>query len=180
MIIVFRALLALLLVAFVVMLGGIGLSYYFVSRSLPDYNENFSLKNLHQPVEIIRSNNGVPHIFGVQDDDVFFALGFAHAQDRLWQMTIARRTAQGRLSEIFGSSTFKIDELMRRLDLYGLAKLSLHAQDDTTKAALDAYAAGVNAWLDEINKKRVVVVRPSCFSLPVKLLHGCPKTVLRF
>ena len=55
MIIVFRALLALLLVAFVVMLGGIGLSYYFVSRSLPDYDENFNLKNLHQPVEIIRS-----------------------------------------------------------------------------------------------------------------------------
>ena len=178
MIIVFRALLALLLVAFVVMLGGIGLSYYFVSRSLPDYNENFNLKNLHQPVEIIRSNNGVPHIFGAQDDDVFFALGFAHAQDRLWQMTIARRTAQGRLSEIFGSSTFKIDELMRRLDLYGLAKLSLHAQDDTTKAALDAYAAGVNAWLDEINKKARGRGAPELFFFASEIAPWMPEDSL--
>jgi penicillin amidase len=71
------------------------------------------------PVEIVRNNDDVPHIFGKTEADVFFALGFAHAQDRLWQMTMLRRTAQGRLSELFGAATLPIDELMRRLDLYG-------------------------------------------------------------
>jgi penicillin amidase len=67
------------------------------------------------PVEIVRNNDNVPHIFGKTDRDVFFALGFAHAQDRLWQMTMLRRTAQGRLSETVRPATVKVDELMRRL-----------------------------------------------------------------
>ena len=104
------------------------------------------------PVEIVRNNDNVPHIFGKTDADVFYALGFAHAQDRLWQMTMLRRTAQGRLSEIFGPSTVKVDELMRRYDLYGLALTSVKAQDPETLAALEAYSAGVNAWIGEVNK----------------------------
>jgi penicillin G amidase len=88
----------------------------------------------------------------VTDADVYFALGFAHAQDRLWQMTMLRRTAQGRLSEVFGQPTVKVDELMRRFDLYGLALQSVEAQDTATRSALEAYAAGVNAWIGEINK----------------------------
>jgi penicillin amidase len=96
----------------------------------------------------VRNNDNVPHIFGKTDADVFFALGFAHAQDRLWQMTMLRRTAQGRLSEIFGSRrTVKIDELLRRLDLYGLALQSVAAQDPDHEGALEAYSAGVNAWI---------------------------------
>ena len=78
----------------------------------------------------------MPHIFGKTDADVYFALGFAHAQDRLWQMTMLRRTAQGRLSEIFGARTVKIDELLRRLDLYTLAQQSVGAQDARTNLSL--------------------------------------------
>ncbi len=77
----------------------------------------------------MRNNDNVPHIFGATDGDVYFALGFAHAQDRLWQMTMLRRTVQGRLSEVFGARTVKIDELMRRYDLYGLAQQSVAVQD---------------------------------------------------
>ena len=62
-----------------------------------------------------------------------------------------RRTAQGRLSEIFGTSTVKVDELMRRYDLYGLALDSVKAQDPATLAALEAYSAGVNAWIEAVN-----------------------------
>ena len=151
MVILFRWLLRLLTATIIltVLAGLIG--YWFMSRSLPDYNESFTLDGLSAPVEIVRNNDNVPHIFGKTDADVFFALGFAHAQDRLWQMTMLRRTVQGRLSEVFGSRTLKTDELMRRYDLYGLALASVEAQDPATKAALDAYARGVNAWIEQVN-----------------------------
>ncbi|WP_374645397.1 penicillin acylase family protein [Tabrizicola sp.] len=128
------------------------LAYWILSRSLVDYDEDFTLAGISAPVEIVRNNDNVPHILGKSDEDVFFALGFAHAQDRLWQMTMLRRTAQGRLSELFGQPTVKVDELMRRLDLYGLALQDVAAQDPDTLAALEAYSAGVNAWIGEINK----------------------------
>ena len=63
-----------------------------------------------------------------------------------------RRTAQGRLSELFGDRTVKIDELLRRLDLYNLAVQSVAVQDAETTAALEAYAAGVNAWMQKVNE----------------------------
>ena len=125
--------------------------YYFLSRSLPDYSEPFTLPGISAPVQIVRDSASVPHIFGATDADVFFALGFAHAQDRLWQMTMLRRTAQGRLSEIFGAATVKTDELLRRYDLYTLALSSVDAQDAETLSALQAYSAGVNAWIEQIN-----------------------------
>jgi len=127
------------------------LVYYFAARSLPDYSENFTVEGITAPVEIVRDNADVPHIFGQSDRDVFYALGFAHAQDRLWQMTMLRRTAQGRLSELFGEKTLRIDMLIRRFDLYGLALASVEAQDEDTQIALQAYADGVNAWLTEVN-----------------------------
>jgi penicillin amidase len=129
-----------------------GLTYYFAARSLPDYNGTYVVTGITAPVEIVRDNANVPHIFGTTDDDVFFALGYAHAQDRMWQMTMLRRTAQGRLSELYGPATLKTDELMRRFDLYPISVRSVAAQDADGKAALEAYAKGVNAWLAEVNK----------------------------
>lgn len=151
MLTVFRWLLRLFtgLVALAFVAGFI--AYWFLERSIPDYSEDFALDGISAPVEIVRNNDNVPHIFGATDNDVFFALGFAHAQDRLWQMTMLRRTAQGRLSELFGTQTVKIDELLRRYDLYTLALQSVEAQDDKTKTALDAYARGVNAWISQVN-----------------------------
>ena len=152
MIVVFRWLLRLF--TGIVVLGGLSLliAYYFLSGSLPEYAEDFALEGISGPVEIVRNNDNVPHIFGQTDADVFFALGFAHAQDRLWQMTMLRRTAQGRLSEVFGERTLPIDELMRRYDLYTLALSSVEAQDAQTLTALEAYSKGVNAWIGQVNK----------------------------
>ncbi|QYK40165.1 MAG: penicillin acylase family protein [Paracoccaceae bacterium] len=127
--------------------------YVFLTRSLPDYSERFALRGISGPVEIVRNNANIPHIFGQTDEDVFFALGFVHAQDRLWQMTMLRRTAQGRLSEMFGARTVRIDEILRRFDLYTLALGSVEAQDDDTRRALEAYARGVNAWIGEVNAR---------------------------
>ncbi len=147
----FRWLLRIATGVVVIVVGALGLIYYFASRSLPDYTGTYEVAGISAPVEIVRDNADVPHIFGQTDEDVFYALGYAHAQDRLWQMTMLRRTVQGRLSELFGSRTLKIDSLLRRFDLYNLAVSSVEAQDARTRAMLNAYSAGVNAWIDEVN-----------------------------
>ena len=127
------------------------LLYWFASRSIPEYDDTLSVTGLAAELEIVRDNANVPHIFGQSDADVYFGLGFAHAQDRLWQMLMLRRAAQGRLSELFGARTLRIDDRMRRFDLYSLAVQSVPAQSPYTMTALEAYAAGVNAWLAEVN-----------------------------
>lgn len=151
MALLFRWLLRLVSVMIVMIVGTFGLAYYFASRSLPNYDAESVVRGLNAPVEIVRDNANVPHIFGESDTDVYFALGFAHAQDRMWQMTMLRRTAQGRLSELFGERTLEIDKVIRRYDIYNLAVASVDDQDEPTTIALDAYAAGVNAWLAEVN-----------------------------
>ncbi|GAB5436883.1 penicillin acylase family protein [Falsiruegeria mediterranea] len=143
--------------------AGVVLVYFLASQSLPEYDQTVEVQGLDAPVEIVRDNANVPHIFGQSDPDVFFGMGYAHAQDRLWQMTIFRRTAQGRLSEVFGERTVRIDRLMRRLDLYSLALQSVDVQSDYTKTALRAYAAGVNARLAEINEEALGRGAPEMF-----------------
>ncbi|WP_300030010.1 penicillin acylase family protein [uncultured Roseobacter sp.] len=149
------------LIALVVL--GICLVWYLASRSLPDYDAVIDVPYLSAPVEIVRDNANVPHIFGETDEDVFYALGFAHAQDRLWQMTMMRRTAQGRLSEVFGAATVNIDKLLRRLDLYTLATASVDTQDERTMRMLRAYATGVNVRLDQINAEALGRGAPEMF-----------------
>ncbi|WP_319823770.1 penicillin acylase family protein [Thalassovita sp.] len=137
--------------------------YYLASRSLPQYDKTLRVADLSTPVEIVRDNANVPHIFAAADDAVYFGLGYAHAQDRLWQMTTMRRTVQGRLSEIFGPRTIEIDKLMRRFDLYALAQKSVAVQDARTQMALNAYAAGVNARLAEVNRDALGRGAPEMF-----------------
>lgn len=163
MVTLFRWLLRIFTALFV--LTGIALfgAYYFASRSLPDYSASYEVQGLGAEIEIVRDTHSVPHIFGATDEDVFFGLGFVHAQDRLWQMMILRRTAQGRLSEVFGERTVKTDELLRRLDLYGAAKASLDVQDAETRAVLDAYAKGVNAWISVVNEEALGRGAPEFF-----------------
>ncbi|WP_095589707.1 penicillin acylase family protein [Actibacterium ureilyticum] len=159
-----------------VVLGAIAVFgvYYLASRSLPDYGQTHRVAGITAPVEIVRDNASVPHIFGETDADVFFALGFAHAQDRLWQMTMMRRTAQGRLSELFGRRTVKIDELLRRLDLYNLSIQAVEAQDAPTRAALEAYSKGVNAWITRVNEGAMGRGAPEFFIFPPEIAHWQP------
>ncbi len=137
--------------------------YFLLSRSLPDYDKTLAVEGITAPVEIVRDNANVPHVFGQSDADTFYGLGYAHAQDRLWQMVMLRRTVQGRLSEVFGPRTVAIDKTLRRFGLYRLARESVADQDDQTRAALDAYAAGVNARLSEINTEALGRGAPEMF-----------------
>ena len=106
------------------------------------------IAGLSAPVEVVRDKEGVPHIFAKSEEDLYSALGFVHAQDRLWQMEMLRRTGQGRLSEIFGERTFPTDVFLRTLDLYGHAERSLAVLPPEALRTLEAYARGVNAFLN--------------------------------
>lgn len=135
----------ILLVLIVVPVGG----YLWLRSSLPQVQGNVRIAGLNQPVEIVRDRWGVPHIFATTDHDAYFALGYVHAQDRLWQMEMNRRIGAGRLSEILGDATLDIDKFQRTLGYYRAAASDYAALSDRSRMALDAYAAGVNSWIDE-------------------------------
>ncbi len=160
---VFRWLVRLTTGLILLAVAAVGLVYFLASQSLPEYNQSLEVEGITAPVEIVRDTANVPHVLGQSDPDVFFGLGYAHAQDRLWQLTVLRRTVQGRLSEVFGQRTVSIDKLLRRLDLYGLAHRSVEVQDDYTKAVLRAYSAGINARLTEINEEALGRGAPEMF-----------------
>lgn len=144
----FRWMIRLLALALVLAVMAGGVVYYLASRSVPDYNATYAVRGLDGELEIVRDTNAVPHIFGQSDADVMYGLGFVHAQDRLWQMTLMRRTAQGRLSEIFGPDTLPIDEFLRALDIYTISQRAVTFQTPETIEKLEAYSAGVNAYID--------------------------------
>ncbi|MBM2292734.1 penicillin acylase family protein [Sulfitobacter pseudonitzschiae] len=153
---------------------GVGMIYYLASRSLPNYDATLGVQGISAPAEIVRDNANVPHILAQTDADAFFALGFVHAQDRLWQMMLLRRTAQGRLSEVFGVKTVETDSFIRRLDIYRLAVQSVAAQSPRTLTALEAYSAGVNARIAQINQEALGRGAPEFFIFPMALAPWQP------
>ena len=116
-------------------------------RSLPRITGKLALAGLTAPVEIIRDRWGVPHIYADSIPDLFFAQGFVHAQERLWQMELNRRTAAGRLSEIFGLIALDTDRATRTFGFQRLAEADWITADNVTRDLLSAYSAGVNAFL---------------------------------
>ena len=121
--------------------------YLHFRRSLPQAEGEIRIAGVEAPVEILRDGNGIPHIFARSIADASFALGFVHAQDRLWQMETSRRVASGRVSEIAGAGALPVDRLMRTLGLRRVAAANFERYDAETKRLLEAYAAGVNAFL---------------------------------
>jgi penicillin G amidase len=154
--------------------AALGLAYYLAGQSLPDYRRSWTVDGVTEPLEIVRDVHAIPHILSRTDADAFFGLGFVHAQDRLWQMMMLRRTAQGRLSELFGRETLHIDELMRALDLHGLARAAMAHQSPATTAALEAYAAGVNAWLRVVQEEALGRGAPEFFLFEARIAPWIP------
>ncbi|MDB6179922.1 penicillin acylase family protein [Paracoccus fistulariae] len=174
MLTLFRWLLRATVALIVLLVLAMVLTWYFATRSIPDYNATYRVQGIAGPVEIVRSTENVPHIFGSSDADVYFALGLAHAQDRLFQMTLLRRAAQGRLSEIYGRKAFPSDDLARRLELYRNAVASVEDQDQATLAALRAYAAGVNEWIGQVNAQALGRGAPEFFLRPQDISYWQP------
>ncbi|MDH3473189.1 MAG: penicillin acylase family protein [Rhodospirillales bacterium] len=131
--------------ALAIVVLGAGLAW--LRGSLPQLDGNLEVAGLEAPVEVLRDADGIVTIRARNERDAYLALGFVHAQDRLWQMDFMRRTGAGRLSEVVGAETLELDRLMRGLGLYRVAQANLTWVSPETRAALEAYAAGVNAYI---------------------------------
>ncbi|RMG90509.1 MAG: penicillin acylase family protein [Chloroflexi bacterium] len=114
---------------------------------LPQTDGRLYLHGLSRPVTVHRDKWGIPHIYAANRHDLFFAQGFVHAQDRLWQMEINRRVATGTLSAILGRITLDIDRLTRTLGFYRLAQETWRQLTGRYRDDVLAYTAGVNAFL---------------------------------
>lgn len=124
-------------------------AYFWLCGSLPIEQGEISLPGLSAAVQIVRDQHGIPTIRAQSEHDAYFALGFVHAQDRLWQMDLARRAGAGRLAEIVGPEGLKTDRFVRTLGLYRLAEAEIASLDPAARAALEAYAAGINAYIGQ-------------------------------
>ena len=115
-----------------------------------------SVPELSDTVTIYRDKYGIPHIYAKTDNDLYWAQGYVHAQDRLWQLEIQRRAFSGELSEVLGSNYVNIDTFFRQLGLYRTSKESLElmkSASDTIFQGLQAYADGINYYIDHLSPK---------------------------
>lgn len=125
-----------------------------ISRSrLPDVQGTQNIPDLEDHLEVFRDPWGIPHIYAQSRRDALRAQGYAHAQDRLWQMEIHRRIGLGRMAELFGEIALDTDRLIRTLGFNRLAQTDLDNLDQETRAEIEAYAQGVNAFLDHAGKR---------------------------
>ncbi|MBI2429773.1 MAG: penicillin acylase family protein [Ignavibacteriales bacterium] len=120
---------------------------YLVTKSFPEYDGELQLSGLHNPVKIYRDDYGVPHIFAQDEHDAFFAQGYVHAQDRLWQMDLSRRAGEGRLSEILGTQTIKFDKMLKTIGFKQIAEQLEMQISPVSREILSSYAEGVNAYI---------------------------------
>ncbi len=138
---------ALFLLAALLLLAGACSIYAW--RSLPQTEGKVSVSGLTAAVDVVRDADGIPHLFAKTSADAYFALGYVHAQDRLWQMEMNRRMANGTLAEVLGAKALPSDRLFRTLGLHAIAERNLSALDAGTRATLEAYSQGINAYLAE-------------------------------
>ena len=111
------------------------------------FSGTLSIDGLKSPVTIYRDKWHIPHIYANTNDDLFFAQGFIHAQDRIWQMELNRRIASGRLAEAFGEIALDTDRLTRTFGFSRLTDGDLNLLDSETHIFLEAFSSGVNAYL---------------------------------
>jgi penicillin amidase len=133
--------------------------------SLPGEEGELHLAGLGGPVEVMLDAQGIPRIAAADERDAAMALGWLHARDRMFQMELMRRGAAGRLAELLGPPALRLDRFTRTLGLARRAEADLAVQSPETRALLEAYAAGVNAWIADRGR----------FAAPEFLALGAPE-----
>lgn len=123
------------------------LRYRIAHKSIPDYNKDIQLKEITQKVEVYRDSQAIPHIYANSEKDLYTAVGYLMAQDRLWQMDLLRRATTGNLSEIFGEDFIDTDVLMRSLRITEKSQKVLNNTPKEIKTALEAFSSGVNQYI---------------------------------
>lgn len=133
----------------VIALIGTGFIVYTIQRSFPQLDGTISVDGLADEVAVQRDALGIPTITASSSDDLFFAQGYVHAQDRFWEMDFRRHVTSGRLSELFGESQVGTDLFLRTLGWHRIAQQEVAELDPTVRSYYDSYAEGVNAYLAE-------------------------------
>ncbi|MFH0842942.1 MAG: penicillin acylase family protein [Bacteroidota bacterium] len=146
-------LLSLLALIVIAVAAGLILISGIKRGALPDYEGEQTLVGLTEEVTVYRDHRGMPHIYAGNDHDLYFAVGYVMAQERLWQMDLIRRATTGRLSEIFGSDYVQTDLFLRSLEMTAKSKMVLSDEEPAILEAMQAYADGVNKYVSEAGKK---------------------------
>ena len=127
----------------------------FITRPFPDYRGTVRVEGLSSQVEILRDEFGVPHIYAASDEDLAFGQGYAHAQDRFWQMEFWRRIGAGRLAEVLGPGLVETDRYLRTMGFARVAREEFERLPSEERRWLEAYAAGVNAYIGSRPPRRL-------------------------
>ncbi len=129
--------------------------FFYLKSTAPQYSDNVKFEALHEEVEVFYDAYGIPHIYAKNAEDAYFAFGYVHAQDRLFQMELIRKAGSGRLSEIFGDKTIETDKFFRTIGIRKAAKKSaatyLSQREKPYQKAAFAYLDGVNSFLNSGN-----------------------------
>jgi len=139
----------LIMLIVLILISGFVFLNHIKTRGLPDYDENIVLSGITGEVEIIRDSMAIPHIYAENENDLYIAVGYVMAQDRLWQMDLLRRATTGRLAEIFGKDLADVDLLFRALRIGDKSKLVLSKTDPKIKASIISFCKGVNQYLED-------------------------------
>jgi penicillin amidase len=149
---VIRGIAAILGLAVLIVAAVTGYAWYRFSCSMPRTEGHVEVAGISADVEIIRDEYGVPHIFGETDEDIYFGIGYAHAQDRFFQMDLMRRYVHGELAALLGHlnpATVRADARARNRGYHLVADAAVENADAETRRAIEAYTRGVNARLAE-------------------------------
>lgn len=144
-----KILLIIAIIFAAVLITGFFLIRNIKQGGMVNYNQDLKLPGLKNNVEVFRDEFGIPHIFAKTDEDLYRAVGYVSAEDRLWQMDLLRHVTSGRLSEIFGKDMIENDVVLRALRIPEKSKLVLEKSSPEVLSALQAYADGVNQYIED-------------------------------
>ncbi|MFA3782745.1 penicillin acylase family protein [Melioribacteraceae bacterium 4301-Me] len=137
----------------IILIAIVAFSYLMIQKTFPKYDGEVKVAGLYDSVVIYRDSYAIPYVKAKTEEDAIFALGYLHAQERLFQMDIARRAGEGRLSEILGSKVLPIDKMFKTIGIYKNVKKDYEKLNDISKKYLIAYSKGVNAFIKNAKGK---------------------------
>jgi len=136
----------------VAVIGGLIYLNHLKTSAIPDYNKDIKLSGLIADVTVIRDSFAIPHIYAENEHDLYIAVGYAMAQDRLWQMDLLRRVTQGRLAEILGEGLVDADMLFRSLRFTEKSRKVFGAADANLRSCVESFTDGVNQFIRQAGK----------------------------
>jgi penicillin G amidase len=148
-----KSILRVALLLFIVIIGFAAIAIYWTFlKPLPKYNTTAQIPELTQEVTIYWDDFGIPHIFATNEDDLYTSLGYVHARDRLWQMTVTQLFVEGRIAEFLGNDALDIDKYSRTIGFWRIAGELESNLDHRELSILQAYSDGVNRYVTDNRK----------------------------